>query len=209
MSDCLRPHGLQHIGVPRTSLSPGVCSDSYSLSRWCHPNVIFCHPLLLLPSIFPSIRVFSSESAFHSRWPKYWRLSFNISASSEYSGLISLVLNLVNSWPERICTQPWEKGPWEMLCRSCSPRNSGVGQAATIQGFSRLSLGQGRGWWHSAASLNGQRERASKTENELPNSFLQSELRPAPLLKGKVRNEILKIAQCYLSNLSQLKREMR
>ena len=70
----------------------------------------------------------------------------------------------------------------------------------------RPQPGQGRYCWHLAASLNGQRERVSETENELPNSFLQSELRPASLLKGKVRNEILKIAQCYVSNLSQLKR---
>ena len=47
-----------------------------------------CHPLLLLPSIFPSIRVFSSESALHMRWPKYWSFSFSISPSNEYSGLI-------------------------------------------------------------------------------------------------------------------------
>ena len=54
------------------------------------PNHLFlCHPLLLLPSIFPSIRVFSNESALHIRWPKYWNCSFSISPSSEYSGLIS------------------------------------------------------------------------------------------------------------------------
>ena len=51
-------------------------------------HLILCHPLLLLPSIFPSIRVFSNESVFHIRWPKYWSFSFNISPSSEYSGLI-------------------------------------------------------------------------------------------------------------------------
>ena len=51
--------------------------------------LILCHPLLLLPSIFPSIRVFSNESAFHIRWPKYWSFSFNISPSIEDSGLIS------------------------------------------------------------------------------------------------------------------------
>ncbi|CAM9284450.1 unnamed protein product [Rangifer tarandus platyrhynchus] len=50
--------------------------------------LIFCHPLLLLPSIFPSIRVFSNESALHIRWPKYWNFSFNISLSNEHSGLI-------------------------------------------------------------------------------------------------------------------------
>ena len=52
-------------------------------------HLILCHPLLLLPSIFPSIRVFSSESVLHVRWPKYWSFSFSISASSEYSRLIS------------------------------------------------------------------------------------------------------------------------
>ena len=52
-------------------------------------HLIFCCPLLLLSSIFPSIRVFSNESALHMRWPKYWSFSFNISPSSEYSGLIS------------------------------------------------------------------------------------------------------------------------
>ena len=52
-------------------------------------SLITCHPLLLLPSIFPSIRVFSSESVLHIRWPKYWSFSFSISPSNEYSGLIS------------------------------------------------------------------------------------------------------------------------
>ena len=53
-------------------------------------HLILCCPLLLLPSIFPSIRVFSNESALHIRWPKDWSFSFNISPSSEYSGLISV-----------------------------------------------------------------------------------------------------------------------
>ena len=52
-------------------------------------HLILCHPLLLLPSIFPSIRVFSNESALRIRWPKYWSSSFNISSSNEHSGLIS------------------------------------------------------------------------------------------------------------------------
>ena len=52
-------------------------------------NLSLCHPLLLLPSIFPSIRVFSSVSVLHIKWPKYWSFSFNISCSNEYSGLIS------------------------------------------------------------------------------------------------------------------------
>ena len=52
-------------------------------------HLILCHPLLLLPSIFPSIRVFSNESVLHIRWPKYWNFSFSICSSNEYSGLIS------------------------------------------------------------------------------------------------------------------------
>ena len=52
-------------------------------------HLILCHSLLLLPSIFPSIRVFSNESALHIRWPKYWSFSFNISPSNEHPGLIS------------------------------------------------------------------------------------------------------------------------
>ena len=57
-------------------------------------HLILCHPLLLLPSIFPSIRVFSNESVLHIRWPKYWSFSFSISSSSEYPGLISFRMEL-------------------------------------------------------------------------------------------------------------------
>ena len=61
-------------------------------------HLIICHPLLLLPSSFPSIMVFTSESALHIRWPKYWSFSFNISPSNEYSGLISIRIDwFVNS----------------------------------------------------------------------------------------------------------------
>ena len=52
-------------------------------------HLILCHPLLYLPSIFPSYRIFSSESVLHIRWPKYWSFSFSISPSNDYSGLIS------------------------------------------------------------------------------------------------------------------------
>ena len=87
VSDSLRPHGLQHTRPPSPSPTPGVYPNSCPLSRWCHPAISSSHPLLLLPSIFPSIRVFSDESVLPIRWPKYW--SFSISPSNEYSGLIS------------------------------------------------------------------------------------------------------------------------
>ena len=60
-------------------------------------NLILCCPLLLPPSIFPRIRVFSIESVLHIRWPKYWNFSFNISPSNEYSGLISLRMDWLDS----------------------------------------------------------------------------------------------------------------
>ena len=74
---------------PCPSATSGVYSNSYPLSQWCHPSILFSHPLLLLPSIFPSIRVFSNQSVPPIRWPKYWSFSLSISPSNEYSGLIS------------------------------------------------------------------------------------------------------------------------
>ena len=59
-------------------------------------HLILCHPLLLLPSIFPSIRIFSSESLLHIRWPKYWSFSFNISPSNEYSRLMSFRMDCLD-----------------------------------------------------------------------------------------------------------------
>ena len=59
-------------------------------------HLILCHPLLLLPSVFPSIRVFSNESVRHIRWPKYWSFSFSISSSNEYSGLISFRMDCLH-----------------------------------------------------------------------------------------------------------------
>jgi len=89
MSDSLQLHGLQHAKLPCPSPMLGAYSNSYPPSQWCHPTISSCHPLLLLPSIFPSIRVFPNELVLCLRWPKYWSFSFSISPSNEYSGLIS------------------------------------------------------------------------------------------------------------------------
>ena len=190
MSDSLQSHGLQHTRLPCPSPSPGACSNSRTLSRWCHPttsssvtpfsllqsfpasgsypvsllfasggkvlelqlqhqsfqwifrgadyhpvdlseifaasltaahqaslsitnswsllklmpiesvmpsnHLILCPPLLLPPSIFPSVRVFSNESVLHVRWPNYWSFSFSISPSNEYSRLISFRMDWVD-----------------------------------------------------------------------------------------------------------------
>ena len=91
MSNSVRLHGLYV--AHQTSLSITNCQSLLKLMSivsviLCN-YLILCRPLLLLPSIIPSIRVFSSESVLHIRWPKYWSFSFSISPSNEYSGLIS------------------------------------------------------------------------------------------------------------------------
>ena len=87
--------GLQHTRLPCPLLSPRVCSNSCPSSQWCHLTILSSvPPLFLLPSVFPSIRVFSSELALCIRWPKYWSFSFSISPCNEYSGLISFSIDL-------------------------------------------------------------------------------------------------------------------
>ena len=74
-----------HHQIPELDMYSNISIESVVPSN----HLILCHPLLLLPSIFPSIRVFSNESALHIRWPKYWSFSFYISPSNEHPGLIS------------------------------------------------------------------------------------------------------------------------
>ena len=81
VSDSLPPHGLQHTRLPYSSPASRACRNSCPSSRWCHPTISSCCPLLL-PSIFPSIRVFSIESVLRIRWPKYWSFSFSIKRSN-------------------------------------------------------------------------------------------------------------------------------
>ena len=90
MSNSLQPHGPEHARPPCASPTSRVYSNSHPLESVMPSNhLILCRPVLLLPSIFPSIRVFSNESALLIRWPKYWSFSFNISPSNEHPGLIS------------------------------------------------------------------------------------------------------------------------
>ena len=91
VSDCLWPCGLEHASPPCPSPTPRVYSNSCPLSWWCHPTISSSVvPLFLLPSIFSRMRIFSSESALHIRWPKYWSFSYNISPSNEHPRLISI-----------------------------------------------------------------------------------------------------------------------
>ena len=86
VSDSLWPHGLQHARLPCPSPTPRACLNSCPSSQWCQLTILSCRPLLL-PLVFPSIKVFSSESVLRIRWPKDW--SSSISPFNEYSGLIS------------------------------------------------------------------------------------------------------------------------
>ena len=90
MSDSLRPHESQHARPPCPSPTPRVHSNSCpSSSVMPSSHLILYRPLLLLPPIPPSTRVFSNESTLRMRWPKYWSFSFSISPSKEHPGLIS------------------------------------------------------------------------------------------------------------------------
>ena len=86
MSDSLQPRELQYARPPCPSPNPRVYQRSCPLMVMPSNHLFICRPLLL-PSVFPSIMVFSNESAFHIRWPKYW--SFSFSTSNEYLGVIS------------------------------------------------------------------------------------------------------------------------
>ena len=109
VSDSLQLHGLQQASLPIT--------NSWSLLKLMPSNhLILCHPLLLLPSIFPGIRVFSNESVRHIRWPKYWSFSFSISPSNEYSGLISFRID----WLDLLAVQ----GTLESLLQNHSSKAS-------------------------------------------------------------------------------------
>ena len=90
-------------------------------------HLILCHPLLLLPSIFPSIRVFSNESTLHVRWPKYWSFSFSISPSKEISGLISFRMD----WLDLLAVQ----GTFKSLLQHHSSKASNLWRSAffTVQ----------------------------------------------------------------------------
>ena len=103
ISDSLQPHGQDSLSITNSwSLLKLMPTESVMSSN----HLILCRPILFLPPIFPSIRVFSNESTLGIKWPKYWSLSFSISPSNEYSGLISF-----SDW---------------LFWSPCSPRDSRV-----------------------------------------------------------------------------------
>ena len=89
MSDSLWPHESQHARPRCPSPTPRVHPNLGPLWRWCHPTISSSVINLLMPSVFPSIRVFSNESTLYMRWPKYWSFSLSIIPSKEIPGLIA------------------------------------------------------------------------------------------------------------------------
>ena len=107
MFDSLQSHGLQHIRLPCPSPTPRVCSIMSIESVVPSNYLILCHPLLLPPLIFSSIRVFPKESVLCIRWPKYWSFSFNNIPSNEHPGLISFRVD----WLDLLAVQGTLKSP--------------------------------------------------------------------------------------------------
>ena len=116
MAGSLWPHGLQHAGVPCPSPSLEFTKLMYIKSVMPSNHLILCRPPLLLPSVFLSIRVFSSESVLHIRRPKYWSFSFTISPSNEHPGLISFRID----WLDLLAVQ----GTLKSLLQHCSSKAS-------------------------------------------------------------------------------------
>ena len=132
-------------------------------------HLILCHSLLFLPSIFPSIRVFSNELAHHIRWPNYWSFSFSISPSNEYSGLMSFRID----WLDLFAVQGtfksllqhhssktilWCSAFFGLPCSSADKESAcSAGDPSSIPGSGR-STGEGIGYplWYSWASLVAQ-----------------------------------------------------
>ena len=106
-SDSLRHHGPQHSRPPCITNSQSLLKLISIESVIPSNHLNLCQPLLLPPSIFPSIRVFSNESVLHIRWPKYWSFSFSISPSNEHPGLISFRMD----WLDLLAVQGTLKNP--------------------------------------------------------------------------------------------------
>ena len=116
MSSSLQPHGLQLARLPCSSLCPGICWLMSTESVMPSNHLILCHPLFLLPSISPSIRVFSYKLALYVRRPKSWSFHFSISHSNGYPGLVSFRID----WFSLIAVQGTVKSFLQHHCSKSS-----------------------------------------------------------------------------------------
>ena len=132
------------LGLPVLTISRSLLKLMSIESVMPSNHLILCRPLLLLPSIFPSIRVFSDESALRIRWPKYWSFSFSISPSNEYSGLISFRID----WFDLLAVQ----GTLKSLLPA--PQFKGIHSSA-LGHFYYPALTSIHDYWKSIALLDG------------------------------------------------------
>ena len=109
-------------------------------------HLILCHPLLLLPSIFPSIRVFSNESALHMTWPKYWSFSFNISPSNEHPGLVSFMMD----WLDLLAVQGTLKSLLQHHSSKASILRCSAHQTYQLLNILPCIFAVGLSWWLSS-----------------------------------------------------------
>ena len=118
VSNCLQPHGLQHVRLPCPSSTPGAGSNSGPLSLWCHPTISSSVvPFSSCLQSFPASGSFQMSQFFvRIRWPKYWSFSFSISPSNEYLGLISFKMD----WFDILAVQ----GALKSLLQHCSSKAS-------------------------------------------------------------------------------------
>ena len=107
MSDSVTPWTAEHQASASSTICRSLLKFMSVKSLMLSNHLIFCHPFLILPSIFPSIRVFSNELARHIRWPNCWSFSFSISTSNEYLGLISFRID----WFDLLAVQELLKSP--------------------------------------------------------------------------------------------------
>jgi len=128
----LRPRGLKLSRLPCPSRSPGVCPNSCPLSLWSYLTISSSLPIVLLPSIFPSIRIFSNESALGIRWSKYWSVSFSISSPTNIQGWLPLGLTGVISL--------WSKGLSRVFSSTTIWRHQFFGARSSLRSSSHICM---------------------------------------------------------------------
>ena len=131
MSDSLRLHEPEHTRPPLSVTNSRSLSQLRTIKLvMSSSHLILCHPLLLLPSILPSIRVFSNESTLHMRWPKYWSFSFSIIPSNEHPGLVSFRMD----WLDLLAVQ----GTLNSLLQHQGSKTSVLGAQLSSQSNSHI-----------------------------------------------------------------------
>ena len=133
MSDSATPWTAAHPASLSFTVSRSLLKRVPTELKLLLSHLILCRPLLLLPSVFPSIRIFSIESAFHIRWPEYWSFSFSISPSNEYFRLISFGLTGLISLQSKRLSGCWFVVKFRFFIQVISYSSSSIFQTSLFQ----------------------------------------------------------------------------